>query len=88
MRVDFSNACRITLFGDYVKAELDDLNVPRIPPMRISGELSYKNGNWDGDVGAVWYDDQTDTAPFETATHGYTLINAGLRYAWTSQDVD
>ncbi|MEW9798410.1 TonB-dependent receptor [Alteromonas sp. CYL-A6] len=85
---DLSVNWRLTLFGDVIKAELDDQDLPRIPPLRLGSTLSYQSDSWSGDVGITWYDDQTDAAPFETATDGYTLLDASLQYELTRGNVD
>ncbi|WP_120076480.1 TonB-dependent receptor [Aurantiacibacter odishensis] len=65
--------------GAYTSVEFDDgTNAPRIPPLSLYGALE---GRWDhfdlrGEV--EWYDSQTDIAPFETATDGFTMVNASL----------
>ncbi len=65
--------------GAYTSVEFDDgTNAPRIPPLSLYGALE---GRWDhfdlrGEV--EWYDSQTDVAPFETATDGFTMVNASL----------
>lgn len=65
--------------GAYTSVELDDgTNAPRIPPLSLYGALE---GRWDhfdlrGQV--EWYDSQTEIAPFETETDGFTMVNASL----------
>lgn len=85
---DLNDAFRLTVFTDYIRAEIEDDNLPRTPPMRIGGELSYVNGGLSADAGFTWVDDQTDTASFETATDGYTLLNASVQYEFASQGID
>ncbi|HSM12132.1 MAG TPA: TonB-dependent receptor [Lysobacter sp.] len=55
-------------------------NLPRIAPSRIGGELRWERGAWRASVGAVRYAKQDDVAEFESATPGYTLVDAHL--AW------
>src|SRR5690606_18720541 len=70
------------LYGDAVRAKLDDgSRVPRIPPRRIGLRLQYHDTRLVAGVEAVRYDDQRRTAPFETATQGYTLV--GFDVEWT-----
>jgi iron complex outermembrane receptor protein len=57
-----------------------DGNLPRIAPARIGSELSWNRGPWRASVGAVRYMKQDDVAANETATPGYTLVDAHL--AW------
>ena len=86
--VDLSNTLRLTMFADYIRAEIEDDNLPRTPPMRFGSELSYANDGLSADVGFTWYDTQTDVASFETATDGYTLVNASVQYEFGGQGVD
>ena len=86
--IDLSNTLRLTMFADYIRAEIEDDNLPRTPPMRFGSELSYANDGLSADVGFTWYDTQTDVASFETATDGYTLVNASVQYEFGGQGVD
>ncbi|MEC9060076.1 MAG: TonB-dependent receptor, partial [Pseudomonadota bacterium] len=86
--VDLTNTLRLTVFGDYIRAEIEDDNLPRTPPMRFGSELSYVSDGLSADVGFSWYDDQNDVASFETATDGYTLVNASVQYEFATQGVD
>ena len=86
--VDLTDKLRLTVFGDYIRAEIEDDNLPRTPPMRFGSELSYVNDGLSADVGFTWYDDQNDVASFETATDGYTLVNASVQYEFGTQGID
>ncbi|MBW3549518.1 MAG: TonB-dependent receptor, partial [Proteobacteria bacterium] len=55
-------------------------NLPRIAPSRLGGELRWEHGPLRASLGAVRYARQDDVAAFETATPGYTLVDAHL--AW------
>ena len=72
----------LRLVGDMVDAELDDGggNLPRIPPLRLGGGLHYHSESWNASAEMQWVDKQNDVAVNETATEGYTLINASLGY--------
>lgn len=78
----------LTGFGDFVRAEVESGNLPRIPPLRLGGEVAFSYEGWQGDFGVIWYDDQTRVSEFETETDGYTLIEAGVDYTWVTQDID
>ena len=78
----------VEVFGDYIRAEVDSDNLPRIPPMKIGAELGFEHQNWFGDVEVIWYDKQDDVAQFETATDGYTLVNLSVNYQYQSADLD
>jgi iron complex outermembrane recepter protein len=76
---------------DLVEAEFDGGgHPPRIPPRALTLGLTAQNAVWRGRVEAVETAEQDRLAPFETATDGYTFVNAGLSYrpggedgAWT-----
>ena len=79
---------RINAFGDYTRAKLSSEDVPRIPPLRIGSSVNYVWNNWEADAEVIWYNNQTDTAELETATDGYTLLNAGVSYETHVAGVD
>jgi len=74
---------------DTVSADLDNGdNVPRLAPARIGGGLNWKNNDWNAGLSVIHYDDQDDTAPLETPTDGYTLVNADVSYSFNVGDAD
>ena len=76
----------VRVFGDTVRATLSDGagNVPRIPSGRLGGQLRWNADALRASLGAVRYFKQDKTAPFETETAGYTLVDA--HFAWTFHD--
>jgi len=69
------------VFGDRVRATLDDgSNLPRIAPARVGGELRWRGDRLRGSLGATHVYRQDDVAAGETATAGYTLLDAHV--AW------
>ncbi|MEN9683849.1 MAG: hypothetical protein RLZZ427_1600 [Pseudomonadota bacterium] len=65
------------LLGDYVHATITGAGpAPRIPPLRVLGGLRIKSPSLDigGEVERVT--GQSRVAAFETATPGYTMVNA------------
>ncbi len=86
--VDLTDTLRLTVFGDYIRAEIEGGNLPRTPPMRLGSELSYVNDGLSADVGFTWYDSQNDVASYETSTDGYTLVNASIQYEFGAQGID
>ncbi|MFC3096106.1 TonB-dependent receptor [Alteromonas sediminis] len=83
-----SDIWNLQMFADYIRADTDNGDLARIPPLRVGGEVAFSYQGWNGDFGVTWYDDQTNTAEFETATKGYTLIEAGVDYSWYTQNVN
>lgn len=78
--VDLNINWRLSVFGDYIRAKLDSENLPRIPPLRLGSSLSFEGEALSSELSVVWYDDQTKTTEYETATAGYTLVNASVDY--------
>jgi iron complex outermembrane receptor protein len=69
------------LRGEYVRAKLSDgTSVPRIPPLSLAGALTASVGEFDVRGEVEWFDDQTDVAPFETVTEGFTHVNASVTW--------
>jgi len=65
---------------DYSASLANDGDLPRIAPARLGSELSWTTGQWRASLGAVRYAEQDDVGEHETATPGYTLVDAHL--AW------
>lgn len=84
----FNENIKLSVFGDYIRAEVDSDNLPRIPPMRLGSELSFEGNNWYGDLEVIWYDDQDDVSQFETETEGYTLVNMSMNYVHQTDSLD
>lgn len=72
------------LHGDHTHLRVGQLaqsgNLPRIAPPRIGGELRWEAPVWRASLGAIRTFDQERTAMGETATPGYTLVDA--HFAW------
>ncbi len=65
---------------DYTASLANDGHLPRIVPARVGAELSWATADWRASLGAGRYAEQDDVAEYETATPGYTLVDAHL--AW------
>ncbi|HEY8519491.1 MAG TPA: TonB-dependent receptor [Gammaproteobacteria bacterium] len=71
----------LRLYADSVEGELDDGEpLPRMPPLRYGARLQYHDDRVVAGLEATRYDAQDRTAPFETPTPGYTMVDADL--AW------
>lgn len=70
--------------GSHVHHQLATLanagHLPRIAPARIGADLRWNLGSWRASLGATHHAHQDKVAINESATAGYTLINASL--AW------
>jgi len=68
-------------FADYVRATIKDFGpAPQIPPLRIQGALTAKRGNVDARLELERDFAQRRTAPIETDTNGFTLVNAAVNW--------
>lgn len=84
----FTPVYTASLFGDYVRAKLDDqsgdaANIPRIPGGKLGARI---NAQWDaisGSMELVHQFQQDDIANYETTDQGYNILNASLAYDGT-----
>ncbi|WP_114226835.1 MULTISPECIES: TonB-dependent receptor [Sphingomonas] len=68
-------------FADYVRATVKGVGpAPQIPPLRIQGALTAKRGKVDARFEVERDFAQRRTAPNETDTNGFTLVNAALNW--------
>lgn len=68
-----------TVFGDYVRAELDDAgDLPRIPAGRLGARTDAFHNDWSGSLEYVRVFEQDRIADYEVATPGYNMINATI----------
>src|SRR4249919_2549706 len=79
----FGNALGIDwggeLQGDAVHATVKGFGpAPLIPPMRLMGSLTGEKGQFDGRLEVEHAFDHGRTAPNETDTAGYTMVNASI----------
>ncbi len=69
------------MFGDVTIGEFDSAgDGPRLPPLRIGSELSWRNEALGAYVRVLNASDQDDPGEFETETDGYTRWDAGIDY--------
>jgi iron complex outermembrane recepter protein len=67
--------------ADFTKARIKTRGpVPRIPALRLLGGIEAKSGGLDVRGEVEWVDGQNRIVAFETATKGYTMVNASI--AW------
>lgn len=73
---------RLTVFGDYVRAELksEDDNLPRIPPGRLGVRYDWDSGPLSADLEYYRTFAQDRFAAYETRTSGYDMVNATVSY--------
>ncbi|MGI8821021.1 MAG: TonB-dependent receptor [Chthoniobacterales bacterium] len=72
----------LDLRGDYVRAEDTNTSepLPRITPLRYSASLNYRSAAWEAQIEGQRVNRQNRVAEFETATPGYTFLNASVGY--------
>lgn len=81
VRVATIGAIKINLdgVGDVTRASLNGGGpLPRIPALRLLGGVEAQSDRVTGRVEVEWVDGQDRIAAFETATKGYTMVNASL----------
>ncbi len=77
------------VFFDYVSGRLTQgEDLPRITPPRFGGSLDYENGPWRSSFEVQRVENQNQTAPLETPTDGYTLVDLGVGYTLKSKPAD
>lgn len=74
-------AINIDGVGDVTRATIKGGGaVPRIPALRLLGGLEAQSDALAGRAEVEWVDGQDRIAAFETATKGYTMVNASLNW--------
>jgi iron complex outermembrane recepter protein len=67
----------VDALGDFTRATITGVGpAPRIPPLRLLGGVEGKSGNLDLRAEVEWTAKQERIAAFETATPGFTIVNA------------
>ncbi|GGH53822.1 outer membrane protein [Comamonas phosphati] len=81
----FSSQWAVTVFGDGVRARLDNGSpLPRIPAQRWGLRVDGRIQGWDTMAEWVQVLKQNRTAAYETETPGYGVLNLGASYRWKS----
>lgn len=71
----------LTVFGDMIDGEFGASgDVPRLPPHRLGGKLSYVQESWSTFVNVIDAANQDKPGLNETATAGYTRWDLGVDY--------
>lgn len=72
-----------SLFGDYLKAELDGgENLPRVSPKRLGSRINLTVNSLDTSLEYYRVSQQNDIAEFESATPGYDMLNLSVNYSF------
>lgn len=84
----FSPEGRVTVFGDFVDADLrsEADNLPRIPPGRLGARYEGEWGPLSADIEYYRTFAQYEVASYETRTAGYDMLNATVAYRLTVGD--
>lgn len=73
----------LRLFADATRGRIEGAgNVPRMAPARIGAEVDARSGPWSGSVTAIRARAQDRVAELETATPGYTRVDAEIAREW------
>ena len=76
-----SDSLKTTIFTDVIHTKLaNGGDLPRIPPMRLGLVVNYQADTFAGELNISHYFDQTDVGQLETATDGYTMLDANFNY--------
>jgi iron complex outermembrane receptor protein len=77
-----SDHVHLNLMSDYVHAQqtTDNEPLPRIPPLRYGAGVRYEHGGWSAGMEARHTARQDRFTSAETATPGFTLLNADVAY--------
>jgi iron complex outermembrane receptor protein len=76
-----SDSLKTTVFTDVIHTKLANGGyLPRIPPMRLGLVVNYQADAFAGELSISHYFDQTDVGELETATDGYTMLDANFNY--------
>ncbi len=71
----------LKFFGDAIHGTLDGGGfVPRMPPQRLGSRLDVQKGGFSAFLSVLEAKPVADTAEFETATGGYTRLDAGINF--------
>lgn len=71
----------LKVLGDYVRATLDNGdNVPRIPPYRYGGGVSWSSGKLDADILFIHAGQQDNFGVFDNATPSYNDLGAQVTW--------
>jgi len=78
-----------TVQGDIIRARVDGAGeLPRTPPARIATELAYQADAISADLFISHVFEQTHTAPLETSTDGYVMVDANINYHFSIAQQD
>jgi len=79
--MSLSNNYGLNLWGDFVKAKnKNGGNLPRIPPVRIGGGLSYERNTFSSSLDLMHVFSQTDIGPYELKTDDFTNMTLTMNY--------
>ena len=68
----------VRLFSDLVRARGEGNDLPRVPPTRVGGELTYADSRFSGGVSAIYHAEQDDISTF--ATDDFTMLNVNVAF--------
>jgi iron complex outermembrane receptor protein len=75
----------LTIFSDYVRGWFKNDNlgdVPRLPPLRLGGEIGLQWANWQGNIRYTHGFKQDKPGHWETDTPSYHRLDMDISYDW------
>lgn len=76
-----SDTLKWTVWGDSIHGELSSgAYIPRIPPKRLGSQFDFERNHWHAELSIARYFEQDNVAANETATAGYTMVDAQVSY--------
>ena len=79
------SALELRVFADYVRGRLrDGGDLPRITPLRFGAGLDYSLDRWAAGIDVMRIEEQNQVARLESATEGYTMLDASVTYRLAS----
>lgn len=87
IKIPLNSAWNWRIFSDYVRATLDDgSDLPRITPLRFGNSIDYDENNWSANLSISRSAKQNYPGDNESATDGYTRVDARIGYTVKSAD--
>lgn len=80
---------RLRVFGDYVRATLNDGgDLPRIAPLRLGSSITYDKNKWSSNLSVTRSTNQDHPGYNESTTEGYTRVDARVSYRVTQSNAE
>lgn len=82
-----SDVYKASVFGDYVRGEIESENAPRVPAGRLGTRVNADfDDHWSGSAEYFHVFNQDKYASYEQETDGYNMVNIGVAYKYALSD--